>query len=59
MEVPETSRLIDDWRYDKILNSEYYDILRSEAEKSGDVFSIPKMIGLTDYGMQLREICLE
>lgn len=43
----------------KILNSECYDILRSEAEKSGDVFSIPKMIGLTDYGMQLREICLE
>ena len=56
--VPENSYLIDEWRYDKIINSDYYQRLKTEAEQLGEVFCSKQMVGLTDYGMQFREICL-
>lgn len=59
VEVPENNYLVDKWRYDKVFNSEYINLLMKEAEKEGDPFFERKMIGLTDYGMQLREICLQ
>lgn len=56
--IPENSFLIDEWRYEKIVNSEYYESIVAEAKKEGEVFCVKRMIGLTDYGMRLREICL-
>lgn len=56
--IPENSYLVDEWRYDKIVNSTYYQTLQMEAELIGKIFCRKRMIGLTDYGMQFREICL-
>lgn len=58
VKVPEQSFLIDEWRYDKIVNSEGYKSLFKTAELDGEVFYVKRMIGLTDYGAQLKEICL-
>lgn len=58
VEVPENACLIDEWRYDKIANSDYFNALIVKAEEEGKVFFEKRMIGLTDYGMLLKEICL-
>lgn len=58
VEVPENSYLIDKWRYDKIINTDYYNSLLKNAEKEGFPFYEKRMIGLTDYGKRLKEICL-
>lgn len=56
--IPESSRLANQWRYDKIISSEYFQKLAAEAEASGSVSWEPRMVGLTDYGAQFRDICL-
>lgn len=58
VEVPENACLIDEWRYDKIAGSDYFKALSLDAEKEGKVLYEKRMIGLTDYGMLLKEICL-
>ncbi len=58
VEVPENAYLVDEWRYDKILDSDYFNALDVKAEKEGKVSYEKRMIGLTDYGMLLKEICL-
>lgn len=58
VEVPENACLIDEWRYDKIADSDYFKALTIKAEEEGKVFYEKRMIGLTDYGMLLKEICL-
>lgn len=56
--IPETSYLVDEWRYKKIVTSEYYQTLIMEAEQFGEVHCVKRMIGLTNYGMQFRDVCL-
>ena len=58
VEIPDNAYLVDEWRYDKIINSEYFHCLEMEAAKMGRVFCEKRMIGLTDYGDQFRKICL-
>lgn len=58
VEVPENACLIDEWRYDKIADSDYFKALTRKAEEEGKVFYEKRMIGLTDYEMLLKEICL-
>lgn len=56
--IPESRCLADTWRYDKIISSEHYQKLAAEAEATGLVSWEPRMVGLTDYGAQFRDICL-
>ena len=58
VKIPENTFLIDEWRYEKIVNSVHYKDIVEEVKKEGEVFYVKRMIGLTDYGMRLREICL-
>ncbi len=58
VKIPENTFLIDEWRYEKIVNSVHYKDIVEEVKKEGEVFCVKRMIGLTDYGMRLREICL-
>lgn len=58
VEVPENNCLADEWRYDKIVDSNYFRALVEEAGKEGTPLLEKRMVGLTDYGMQLRGICL-
>ena len=59
VEVPQDSYLIDEWRYEKIINTDYYNSLIKNAEKEGTPIYKKRMVGLTDYGKCLKEICLE
>lgn len=58
VQIPENAFLIDEWRYEKIVNSTHYKDIVEKSKKEGEVFCVKRMIGLTDYGMRLREICL-
>jgi len=58
VEIPENGCLADEWRYDKIVNLDYFALLMEKAQEEGEPFYEKKMIGLTDYGMRLKEICL-
>ena len=58
VEIPDNAYLVDEWRYNKIIDSEYFYCLETEAAKMGRVFCEKRMIGLTDYGDQFRKICL-
>lgn len=58
VEVPENNYLVDEWRYGKIVNSDYFQTLVAEAEKEGTPLLKKRMVGLTDYGTLLRQICL-
>lgn len=55
--VPEGRYLIDEWRYEKVLNHKYVKEILQEAEKTGKVFIIHKMIGITQLGDMIRTIC--
>lgn len=59
VEVPQDSYLIDEWRYGKIINTDYYNSLIKKAEAEGTPIYKKKMVGLTDFGERLKEICLE
>lgn len=59
VEVPGNNYLADEWRYNKIIDTDYFNSLIKKAENEGEPFYERKMIGLTDYGMQLKEICLQ
>lgn len=50
---------IDEWRYGKIINTDYYNSLIKKAEAEGTPIYKKKMVGLTDFGERLKEICLE
>lgn len=58
IEIPDNAYLVDEWRYNKIIDSEYFHCLETEAANMGKVFFEKRMIGLTDYGDQFRKICL-
>lgn len=58
IEIPESSGLADEWRYDKIIHSKYCQELATSAKADGEVMFENKMVGLTDYGAQFRKICL-
>lgn len=57
--VPSGEYLADAWRYDKILNSLCFQEKRDIAVKSGEVIVTHKMIGVTELGDTLRNLCIQ
>lgn len=56
VDVPPSSYLIDDWRYEKIFNNKYFNKQNNIASQYGKVTYRKKMVGLTSLGFDLQTI---
>ena len=59
VQIPSLGRLVDRWRYGKILDSTYYNNLVKSIPSEFEVGFKQKCLGITNYGDIFRKICLE
>ncbi|MHB8125654.1 MAG: DUF4393 domain-containing protein [Desulfitobacteriaceae bacterium] len=57
-EIPASGYLVDDFRYDKILESQAFAKILEEAPEENKYNIRKKMFGISDFGVSFRNICI-